>query len=198
MDSDGSGDTGTGGDDRCRECGASLNRYAMFCSECGTKRADDSGDQQDGQHGRGRARERRRERAPPDRQQSRGANRNRGASADRRQDDRADGRVAADPESDTGMAALAHVAALFLGVIGSGLVYVVADDPFVRRNAANATNWQIMLIVYAIVSMFLVFFIFGIFLLFALIIANFAFIIIAAIKASNGEAWEYPLTPEIL
>lgn len=73
MDSDGSGDTGTGGDDRCRECGASLNRYAMFCPECGTKRADDSGDQQDRQHGRGRARERRQERAPPDRQQSRGA-----------------------------------------------------------------------------------------------------------------------------
>jgi len=35
----GSDESGAGEDDsrHCVECGAPLNRYAMFCSECGTK-----------------------------------------------------------------------------------------------------------------------------------------------------------------
>lgn len=213
----GAGDTPTEEDDsrRCVECGAPLNRYAMFCSECGAEqeRSDESDDRQDerGQRGResegSRRRERtdRRQRGGPDRQQpdssdrrrSGGAGHNRARAPDHRQGHRSDGQ-AAGPDSDTGMAVLAHVAALFLGVIGSGLIYAVADDPFVKRNAANATNWQIMLILYLILSVILVFFVIGIFLFLALLVADLVFIVIAAIKASNGEAWEYPLTPELL
>jgi uncharacterized Tic20 family protein len=68
----------------------------------------------------------------------------------------------------------------------------------VKQNAANATNWQIMVIVYATISGFLVLVLVGILLLLILAIANVAFIVLAAIKASDGEAWEYPLTPELV
>lgn len=101
-------------------------------------------------------------------------------------------------QSDTGLAAVAHLLALAIGILGPLLIYATTDDPFVKQNAANATNWQIMVIVYATISGFLVLVLVGILLLLILAIANVAFIVLAAIKASDGEAWEYPLTPELV
>ena len=112
-----------------------------------------------------------------------------------RQPDRA---LTADPSSDTGMAALTHVLGLFTGLLGTILVYAVTDDPFVKQNAANATNWQIMVIIYSVVSFVLIFLLVGFILLPALVLADVAFAIVAAIKATNGEAWEYPITPALL
>lgn len=116
------------------------------------------------------------------------------------------------PGSNTRVAAVAHLSALVAGLFGVGLlgpilVYAFVDDPFLKQNAANATNWQIILLVYLFVSFictFLLFFLFpplaflSILLFFALLLANLVFIIIATVRALNGEAWEYPLTPELL
>lgn len=101
-------------------------------------------------------------------------------------------------ESDTTLAAITHVLALFTWLIGPLIVYLVTDDPFVKENAANATNWQIMFSIYLIVSFVLVFVLVGILFLIILPLLDLAFIIIAAIKAGEGEAWTYPLTPSIL
>lgn len=100
---------------------------------------------------------------------------------------------------DTDMGAISHVAGLFAGIIGAILIYAIADDSFAKENAANATNWHIMLMIYSFSSFFLIF-VHPIFFLavFGLMFANFGFAVIAAIKASNGEAWQYPLTPNIL
>ncbi len=106
--------------------------------------------------------------------------------------------VTAGPTSDTDMAAVTHILGLFTGLLGTLLIYVVTDDPFVKQNAANATNWQIMVIIYSIVSFVLIFLLVGFILLPALVLADFAFAVIAAIKATDGEAWEYPITPELV
>ena len=125
---------------------------------------------------------------------------------DRRYDDRGydtrrgkpDRAWTAGRDSNTGMAAISHILALFLWILGPILIYAIADDPFVKQNAANATNWQIMLTIYMIISFVLVIVLIGILFIFLLILLDIIFIIIATIKAADGEAWKYPLTPELL
>jgi uncharacterized Tic20 family protein len=105
------------------------------------------------------------------------------------------------------LAALTHLLALFTGIIGPVIVYAVTDDPFLKANAANATDWQIMLIVYSFSSFILTFifaFIFpplaliAILFLILILFANFILVVVATIKAANGEAWSYPITPGLL
>lgn len=104
----------------------------------------------------------------------------------------------AGPDLNTGLAAVSHILALFLWILGPVLIYAITDDPFVKQNAANATNWQIMLTIYMIISFILIIVLVGILFVFMLIILDLVFILIATIKAADGEAWEYPLTPELL
>ena len=113
----------------------------------------------------------------------------------------------AGPNSSTGLAGLAHVLALFTGLFGPIILYAVTNDPFVKENAANATNWQIVLIAYNFGTFILIFVLaliseilalLTILAFFGLIGANLIFIAIGTIKALNGEAWEYPITPDLL
>jgi len=99
------------------------------------------------------------------------------------------------------------VLALFTGLFGPILLYAITNDPFVKENAANATNWQIALIIYnfsAFILIFVLIFISELLVLLAFLVfigligANLIFIVIGAIKATNGEAWEYPITPNLL
>jgi len=69
----------------------------------------------------------------------------------------------ADPGSGTGLAAATHVLALVTGLLGPILVYAITDDPFIKENAAKATDWQIMPIIYSIISGLLVLLVIGIF-----------------------------------
>jgi uncharacterized Tic20 family protein len=100
-------------------------------------------------------------------------------------------------DSARAIAAITHVLALFTWVVGPLVVYIVTDDPFVQRNAANAMNWQIVFAVYLAVSTVLVVVLVGFVLVVLLPILDFALIVLAALKASEGEAWQYPLTPRL-
>lgn len=167
----------------CRDCGAEVTAGDRFCSECG--RELDAATGQSTHHGGGQQTEQRFE------QETRGQyEQSAGASAA--------GYV--DQQSDTTMAAVSHLLAVFVGVVGPLIMYLVSSDPFVKENAANATNWQIMLLVYMLGTLVLVFTVsFALVVLwFALTVMNLGFIIIGAIKAGNGETWSYPLTPKIL
>ena len=55
-------------------------------------------------------------------------------------------------------------------------------------------NWIISLMVYTVISFVLSFVLIGLPLLFALGIIGVVFPVIGGIKASNGEAWTYPLS----
>jgi uncharacterized Tic20 family protein len=59
-------------------------------------------------------------------------------------------------------------------------------------------NWLISMTIYAAVSIVLMFVLVGLFLMLALAVIGIVFPIIGAVKANNGELWEYPLTIKFL
>ena len=97
---------------------------------------------------------------------------------------------------------LCHVSALagyiipFGNIIGPLVVWLMkkAESAEVDYHGKEALNFQISVAIYAIIGLLLVFVVIGIPLLIALGIANIVFMIIAAIKASNGERYRYPCT----
>ena len=102
----------------------------------------------------------------------------------------------------------AHLSAL-LGLLVAGLtflgplvVYLVKkDDPYVRRHAAEALNFNLSIILYAIVigiaGLLLLIVLVGILVWLLWIPLGVLWIVllcIAAVKAGNGEEYRYPLT----
>ena len=210
MDDESTGsDEPPGGNDAekyCLHCGASLNKYSRFCTECGTNQEQAGGGPDGSGSGSG---------SGP------GPGRGGGRTSDRRsregsgaggRRDTAPGETASDrlrsagPDSDTGVAALAHVLALFTGLFGPIVLYAVTDDPFVRENAANAINWQLLFLLLSLVAFFggltLVSTLSAVLLVFALCavlaLANLVLVVVATVRALDGEAWAYPLTPDLL
>ena len=67
------------------------------------------------------------------------------------------------------------------------------ESEFVVDQAKESLNFQITIMIYALIS-FLLFFIFiGIFLIFALVIFSLIVVIIAGLKANEGEYYRYPM-----
>lgn len=98
---------------------------------------------------------------------------------------------------------LSHLLALvgytvipFGNIIAPLVVWLVKKDEsqFVADQAKESLNFQISLMIYAIVSGILILVVVGIFLLIALYIAGIVLTVIATIKANNGEAYRYPFT----
>lgn len=97
---------------------------------------------------------------------------------------------------------MAHWGALVAGmVVGLAflaplLVLVIKGNasPWVRRNAVESLNFQLSMLIYFIVSVVLIFVLIGILTTIALAVAWLVFTIIGAVKANNGEDYQYPLT----
>lgn len=92
---------------------------------------------------------------------------------------------------------LSHLACLIgLGIIFPLIVYLVMrkEDEYVRANSASALNFQLSLLIYAIVCIPFVWLLIGIPMLILLSIAGIILAIIAAVKASDGTCYKYPLT----
>ena len=102
------------------------------------------------------------------------------------------------PSGDTTLAAITHVLALFTWVLGPLVVLFVSEDEFVTENARNALNWQLSLTLYSLVSLVLVFLLVGIPVLLVLGVLDTVFIVVAAVKAAEGEAWSYPITVDVV
>jgi len=103
-------------------------------------------------------------------------------------------------DGDTTLAALAHASALVAAFFGPLLFLLLADDDdeLVRENAKNALNFQIVLFIATLIAAILVFVFIGILLLPLLGVIDLIFAIIGTVKASNGEIYAYPLTPDIV
>ena len=92
---------------------------------------------------------------------------------------------------------LSFVAAyLFLGFVAPLIIMLVFGprSAFVRANSVESLNFNLSWLLYAIVSVILLFVGIGILLLLALGIAYVILIVIASIRANNGELYRYPLT----
>ncbi|MFC4544519.1 DUF4870 domain-containing protein [Halosolutus amylolyticus] len=92
------------------------------------------------------------------------------------------------------IAALTHVLALFTWAIGPAVLLLSTDDEFVRENSRNAVNWQLSFAIYMLVSMVLTLVIVGVFTAILVGLLDTVFCLVAAVKAADGEVWEYPLT----
>ena len=98
------------------------------------------------------------------------------------------------------MAMLCHLLAIFSSFIAPLIIWLLKKDeePFVDSQGKEALNFQITVILAMVVSSLLTAICIGVPLLFAIPIANLVFCIIAAVKASNGVAYRYPVSIRFL
>ena len=92
------------------------------------------------------------------------------------------------------MAILSHVLALVpgIGILGPLVIYLVKNEPgFVKDNARESLNFQLTIILLYIILLITVI---GIFLWWVVAILNTILVIVAAIRASEGQVYRYPLS----
>jgi|AP95_1055475.scaffolds.fasta_scaffold40419_2 uncharacterized Tic20 family protein len=151
----------------CSECGGQIRSEAQYCPDCGVSVVDESASQSSQQ-------------PPP--QQSKYSD----AS-------QADART---------YAMLCHLATFsgfviplgnILGPLGVWL-YKRSESPFIDRHGKEAINFQITLTLYLIASAVLIIVLIGIPLLVVGGLAGMIFTAIAALRASHGSEYRYPLT----
>ncbi|MEK7829614.1 MAG: DUF4870 domain-containing protein [Acidobacteriota bacterium] len=102
---------------------------------------------------------------------------------------------------------LSHLLALsgFIGipfgnVLAPLIIWLVKKDQsqFVADQAKESLNFQISLIIYAIIGGILIIVLIGFLVLGVVIIGGIILTIIATIKANNGEHYRYPLTIRLI
>jgi len=102
---------------------------------------------------------------------------------------------------------LSHLSALvgyfvvpFGSVIAPLIVYLMKKDesPFVADQSRESLNFQISLMIYALISGVLVVILIGFLLLAIIWVVGVILTIIASVKAANGEAYRYPLTIRLI
>ncbi|GAB4330846.1 MAG: DUF4870 domain-containing protein [Bacteroidales bacterium] len=100
----------------------------------------------------------------------------------------------------THLSGLAGIIIPFGHIFGPLLVWLLKRNelPQIENHGKEALNFQISITIYAIISGFLVIIGLGLVLLIVVFILYVLFTVIAAIKASNGEFYVYPLTIRFL
>lgn len=81
-------------------------------------------------------------------------------------------------------------------IIGPLVIWLMKKDEsqFVDDQGKESVNFQISFIIYALVAALLVIVVIGIVLLIALGVGMLVLVIVAGIKASNGEKYRYPMS----
>jgi uncharacterized Tic20 family protein len=103
------------------------------------------------------------------------------------------------PQDAKDMAMLCHL----LGIVGFFAPLVIwlnekDKHGFINEHGRAAINYQISIIIYYVASWMLCFIFIGLFMLFALVIMHIVFVIMGAVKASNGTPWKYPIAIRFL
>jgi uncharacterized Tic20 family protein len=105
------------------------------------------------------------------------------------------------PDAERNWAVTAHLSSFVaayvaLGFVGPLVVMLTVGNrsPFVRRHAVEALNFNLSWLLYLTVSGILVFLLVGIPLLVLLGVAYLVLVVLAAIEASAGREFRYPLT----
>ncbi|MBN2175949.1 MAG: DUF4870 domain-containing protein [Bacteroidales bacterium] len=93
------------------------------------------------------------------------------------------------------LSAMAGYIIPFGSIVGPLIIWSIKKDefPFVNEQGKEALNFQISMLIYFILSAFLILIVIGILMLIALAIFQLIMIIIASIRANNGESFHYPL-----
>lgn len=99
-------------------------------------------------------------------------------------------------KDDCNLAMLAHLLGIFTSFVGALIIWLVKkdDSAFVAQEGAEALNFQITIALGWIIAMMLSMILIGFILYPVLLIGNLVFCILAAVSASKGQAYRYPLT----
>ena len=98
------------------------------------------------------------------------------------------------------LAMLSHLSAFvaFLGIpslIGPLVLWLLnRDDPYVEAQAKDALNFNISFFLYGLVAAISIILLIGIIALPAVVVTWFVLVIVASVKAANGEDYRYPFT----
>lgn len=105
------------------------------------------------------------------------------------------------PESERNWAMAAHLSAfaaayVALGFLGPLVVLLAVGNrsPYARRHAVEALNFNLTWLLYIVVAGILAFVLIGIPILILLGLAYLVLVVLAAVEASNGREYRYPLT----
>ena len=102
-------------------------------------------------------------------------------------------------KDNVNLGVICHLLGIF-SILGPLVIWLVKKDesPMVDRHGKEALNFQISIFFYMMISWILTFVLIG-FLLVPLVAAfNLIFIVIAAVKTSNGKEFKYPFTLRLL
>jgi uncharacterized Tic20 family protein len=67
------------------------------------------------------------------------------------------------------------------------------ESEFVADQAKEALNFQISLIIYAVISILCIFIFIGVFMIIGLVLFSLIIVIVAGVRANNGEYYRYPM-----
>jgi len=89
---------------------------------------------------------------------------------------------------------ISHLSGL-VGFIGPLIVWLIKKDesPFIDDQGKESLNFQISIFIYSMAAFILMFIVIGFILLPAVLVFDIVMIIIAAMKANEGEKYRYPL-----
>ncbi|GHC96862.1 hypothetical protein GCM10007079_49830 [Nocardiopsis terrae] len=92
------------------------------------------------------------------------------------------------------MGLLSHLSGILIGFIGPLVLYLIKKDesPFIRDQAAQALNFQLLLLIGYIVSIVLYIVLIGALLQLAVWVCAVVFGILGAVAANKGEWYRYP------
>ena len=83
----------------------------------------------------------------------------------------------------------------FANIIGPLIIWQIKknESPFVDEQGKESLNFQISVTIYLIGAALLMFVLIGFVLVPGIIVTSIVFVVIASVKASNGESYRYPL-----
>lgn len=101
---------------------------------------------------------------------------------------------------DRNLAMLAHLLGIFSGFVGALVLWLVKRDAggFVAEQSKEALNFQITVAIAMIASIMLKLLLIGFLLVPIIFVVNFVFCILAAIAASRGTSYRYPVTLRLI
>ena len=105
------------------------------------------------------------------------------------------GQTQLSPADEKLWATLIHVGGIFFSFVPALVGYLVLKDkgPFIRLHSATALNFQITMAIAYVVGWILTIIFIGFIILAAVSVLIIVFSIIAAVKANQGLAYQYPL-----
>ncbi len=98
------------------------------------------------------------------------------------------------------MAMLCHILAIFTCFLGPLIIWLMKKDdtPFVDRHGKEALNFQLTVLIAMVISGLLIVVLIGPILMAVVGIADLIFCIMAAVSASRGQEYSYPVSIRLI